>query len=118
MLKEWRWKWYVKCVTSKFNLFIKKIYILVNVEEWLADIGDLSVELQRSSSTSSLTAEGNTINAMTSDYDSEDYGEGQSESPIPMDQAQSSSQDEEERPDSVGMDKDWGMCKKSIIHEV
>ncbi|XP_050521812.1 protein nervous wreck [Daktulosphaira vitifoliae] len=84
----------------------------VNVEEWLADIGDLSIELQRSSSTSSITVEGSATNAMTSDYDSEDYGDGPSESPVPMERHQSSSQDEEERPDSAGIDKDWALVER------
>ncbi|XP_050424568.1 protein nervous wreck [Adelges cooleyi] len=84
----------------------------VNVEEWLADIGDISAELQRSNSTSSLPAEGSATNAMTSDYDSEDYGDGPSDSPVPMDQPQSLSQDEEERPDSAEMDKDWALVER------
>lgn len=71
-------------------------------------MGDISAELQRANSTSSLPAEGSTANAMTSDYDSEDYGDGPSDSPVPSDQPQSSSQDEEERSDSAEIDKDWG----------
>ncbi|XP_025408787.1 F-BAR and double SH3 domains protein 2 isoform X2 [Sipha flava] len=84
----------------------------VNVEEWLADMGDINTELQRSNSTSSLPADGITTSAMTSDYDSEDYGDGPSDSPVPSDQPQSLSQDEEERPDSAEMDKDWALVEK------
>lgn len=92
-------------------------YVLVNVEEWLADMGDINAELQRSSSTCSLPTDGMTTSAMTSDYDSEDYGDGASDSPVPPDQPHSSSQDEEERPDSAEIDKDWGrylLLNKSI----
>lgn len=52
---------------------------------------------------------------MTSDYDSEDYGDGPSDSPVPSDQPQSLSQDEEDRPDSAEMDKDWGITKSILI---
>lgn len=83
-------------------------FIVVNVEEWLADMGDINAELQRSNSTSSLPTDGGATSAMTSDYDSEDYGDGPSDSPVPSDQPQSSSQDEEDRPDSAEIDKDWG----------
>lgn len=76
-------------------------------------MGDINSELQRSNSVSSLPAEGGAMSAMTSDYDSEDYGDGPSESPVPSDHPQSSSQDEEERPDSAEMDKDWGMYHRN-----
>ncbi|KAE9540043.1 hypothetical protein AGLY_005295 [Aphis glycines] len=84
----------------------------VNVEEWLADMGDINAELQRSNSTSSLPTDGGATSAMTSDYDSEDYGDGPSDSPVPSDQPQSSSQDEEDRPDSAEIDKDWALVEK------
>jgi len=77
-------------------------------------MGDINAELQRSNSTSSLPTDGGTTSAMTSDYDSEDYGDGPSDSPVPSDQPQSSSQDEEERPDSAEIDKDWGVYKCTI----
>ncbi|VVC29943.1 Hypothetical protein CINCED_3A019941 [Cinara cedri] len=84
----------------------------VNVEEWLADIGDINIELQRSNSTSSLPMEGGPTSTMTSDYDSEDYGDGPSDSPVPSDKPHSISQDEEDRPDSAEMDKDWALVEK------
>lgn len=84
----------------------------MNVEEWLADMGDINAELQRSTSTSSLPMEGGATSTMTSDYDSEDYGDGPSDSPVPSEQPHSISQDEEERSDSTEMDKDWGTRHK------
>lgn len=99
-----------KTITMPNKLFL--FFVVVNVEEWLADMGDINAELQRSNSTSSLPTEGGATSAMTSDYDSEDYGDGPSDSPVPSDQPQSSSQDEEERPDSAEIDKDWGDCQK------
>lgn len=87
----------------------------MNVEEWLADMGDINAELQRSNSTSSLPMEGGQTSTMTSDYDSEDYGDGPSDSPIPSEKPQSISQDEEDRPDSAEMDKDWGWYISRIV---
>lgn len=87
----------------------------MNVEEWLADMGDINAELQRSNSTSSLPMEGGQTSTMTSDYDSEDYGDGPSDSPVPSDQPHSISQDDEDRPDSAEMDKDWGTYIINII---